>query len=295
MLIPLSVLVGILLAHRQGIQAAFEMNAASAVALAVGLLVYGALAVTAARALFARNFLPVAAANILASAALVPIDLITNDAASITLAAGTLLLVVLVSMFVSLWLSHQAAGRLRWTGAFARRHAGIAVQVLFVTLTACVFWYLKFKPGWHIDPEVAWHSAGNWWWLGVGCMGIAWSAWGWSISWPNSAQVNAANSTWSNKTLRIGTGERSVDRDASWFIVTGWVLAVIGSMVVAAGIWQANQSRALMVAMLSIGGLWWMFHGAWVRSSLSQLAGCLSAILAGVLCSESMHIGWQSR
>ena len=80
MLIPLSVLVGILLAHRQGDHSAFEWNIGSLLAIGVSFIVYSSLAITAARSLFSKHFWAIAVCNILASAALLPIDLASTAA-----------------------------------------------------------------------------------------------------------------------------------------------------------------------------------------------------------------------
>ena len=289
MLIPLSVLVGILLAHRQGAQAAFEWNIGSGLAIAVGLLVYGGLAITAARALFGRYFVPIAACTILCSAALVPIDLASTEfQQGSPWIAVTLLPVVLVSMVVSLLLSRQAAARWRWTNAFARRHLGLAVQALFVSITACVFWFLKFKPSMHSDLMVA-QGASDWWWLAVGLMGVAWSAWGWSVSLARGSLITKEPSA----ALRLGMAQQqSVDRDASWFLVMSWILASLATLALAVGVWQANHSRTSMVSLLLIGGLWWLVHGGLNRISLTQLSGSLATMGAFVLIGESSRGDW---
>lgn len=296
MLIPLSVLVGILLAHRHGDQAAIEFSITNCLAVGIGLVAYSALAITASRALFNRYYAPVAAGNILSSATLLPIDL-TNTASSYPAWSVSLLIpIVIVSMIVSLLLTRQAAWRHRWTNAYARRHIGMAVQVLFATLTACTFWFLKFKPTLSTSAaaelvnglNTSSFTTNECWWLSVGLLGVAWSAWGWSVSLARGSLAASA----AGHRIESGVIAPTVDRDASWLVVVGWVMAMIATSALAIGLWQANTSRITLDLLLAVAGAWWLLHGLLNRLSLPLGMGSLALIVATALACESNHIGW---
>lgn len=267
MLIPLSVLVGILLSRRGELP---EVSWGSALAVAVGTVVYTGLAFTASRSLFSRLYAPIALLTVVSSLTLLPIALFSARGGAPLWAVGPLLPLATTSALVALWLSRLACMRSRWTSPFARRHMGMAVQALFATVAACVFSLTQLQ-----SAGARLQSAGAmspWWWSLVGFLAVGWSGWAWAVSASPLGQP------------------RQRDRDVSWAIVTGGVIGLIGTVFLVASLWQTSFTRGSLIALLTAAAVGWLLHGSVCRLRPSLLAGALSTIVAVALGGESLQI-----
>lgn len=94
--------------------------------------------------------------------------------------------------------------------------------------------------------------------------------------------------------VRFGVTSRSVDNDAGWFVIAGWAIAAAATLGMVAAIWQTHHSRPSMVALLFLGGSWWMLQAALNRLSLPQLIGSFVALLGLAIGAESLRDGWQA-
>lgn len=255
MLIPLAVLVGILLSKRDGVLPSFDAMTIGVVG--IGTLVYGALAFTASKALFARRWPIVAAAVIFSSLSLIPIHYLGQrqllDSPSATLA---LLPLLATSCVGSILYSRSSVGWTRAANASRRIAAGVT-QCLFATCVALVFWAIqsRFHP-----------SFSPWWWVASGAMAAIWASWG------------IAGST----TTRTSAHSTS----ASWQVVFAWCVAVTLSTYFVYAAWHTTDLRLATTSLLVVSGLWWLLHGWQCTLRTSLVASALALALAGVLLCE---------
>lgn len=264
MLIPLSVLVGILLSRREHLP---ELTLASGAVIAFGGLVYTALAITASRSLFSGNYWVVSVANVVSSLSLVPMHYYAARDLSATKATLLLLPAVLISAIVALKLSMQCAFRQRLTAAFARRHMGAVVQCVFAILTACVFFLMQFKASVAISP---------WWWSALGIIAATWVGWSGSLGVQRNVHQASPN--------RSGL-------EASWMIVCGWILGLLAGTFLLSSLWHSSFTRASLLGLLAVAAIWWLLQGMLCRLRTGVFFGGVASILALAFGAETLHVG----
>lgn len=267
MLIPLSMLVGILLSRRG--QEIPELTAGSWIAVAVVASVYSVLAVTASRSLFSRRYLPVALVVIGACLTLVPVYFYAARGASARSAAALLVPLATLSAALVMYLAWLAAQRRSWTASFARRHLGMAFQVLFAVVTACVFSYLQSR---------ARHAISPWWWTQVGLVAVGWAGWAWSISLPRLARPWLAQAH-----------ARANSVAASGMIVAAWIIGLAASAILLASLWQTSLARPSLIVLLASAAVWWCIQGGLCRLPAGVLVGALAAIAAAAIGAETLR------
>lgn len=239
MLIPLSVLVGILLSRRPDVTP--ELDPFTIGVLGIGTLVYGTLAITASRALFASRWLPISVAVIIGSMTLVPIHfLAARELIQFKRSAVTLVPLILVSLFNVLQLSSFASLPVMSAGRM-RRVASQVLQVIFAALVPCGFWVMQSR-GLGLS-----HTA-------TACGGLllaGWASWGWTASLKNLVRRFDSASALA---VRKSSG-------LSWYVVLAWCLAGACSLALGAIVWQAMDNRNLLAGSLFVLALWWFIHG----------------------------------
>lgn len=258
MLIPLSVLVGILLSRRPDVTP--ELDPLTIGVLCLGTLVYGTLAITASRALFAGRWLPISIAVIIGAMTLVPIHfLASRETIQFNKSAITLVPLILVSLFNVLQLSSFASLPVMSAGRM-RRVASQVLQVIFAALVPCVFWVMQSR-GLGLS-----HTA-------TACGGLllaGWASWGWTASLKNLVRrFDSASAV----AVRKSSG-------LSWYVVVAWCLAALCSLALGAIVWQAMDNRNLLSGSLVVLALWWFIHGMrcglltglWVASSATVVS-----------------------
>ncbi|MFN7733501.1 MAG: hypothetical protein ACK5OB_16510 [Pirellula sp.] len=290
MLIPLSVMIGILLSRREG-EAVMDLQFWSV--LGVGVLVYGGLAITAAQSLFPKAWLPLAMSVILSSVSLVPIASLAKQSSIPAWAAALLLPAALVSGFAAWELALSAALRQRPTFVFYRRQLGNAVQMLFAMLTVLIFAWMQ----WQLD-----FRANEWNWLIVGCLACVWGAWGIVVSntparWPD----------WLSRFLPRTPVQPAVMRvagEASGMVIFGWLIGIVASVIAAGALWRLTEDRTPLVLMLAIVGVWIWSLGVISRSRFAMTVGSIVSLVCGTLWLEQFFkpspalvwsdwVGWQ--
>ncbi|MCA9132415.1 MAG: hypothetical protein KDA45_04650 [Planctomycetales bacterium] len=286
MLIPLAVLVGILLAHREGQLP--RLDAMTLGTIAVGTLVYSVLTVTASRALFSRRWPLIAGVIIVCSLTLLPVHYLGEHGRLQSAASGTVLLpMVGMSLAAALAASLGSVRQRRLTPGVAKRAAGLVVQCFFAAAIVIVFWRIEAANG----DEVTDH-----WWLAVGLLAAGWASWGWATSLRNGLpgltaplwRARAAGST-RDRVSGTNTGWGNVG-DASWLIVVAWCLASACSLLLLAALWQASTTRGAMSGLLLLLALWWLLHGWRCRLPASLLAGLLALLLGLSIGSEAFYV-----
>lgn len=273
MLIPLSVMIGILLSRREG---AVVMDLQFWSVLVVGILVYGGLAITAAQSLFPKAWLPLAMSVILSSVSLVPIATLAKQSNVPAWAAALLLPAALVSGFAAWELALSAALRQRPTYVFYRRQLGNAVQMLFAMATVLIFAWMQ----WRLD-----FRANEWNWLIVGCLACAWAVWGFVISntparWPD----------WLSRLLPRTPAQPAVMRvagEASGMVIFGWLIGIAAFVISAGALWRLTEDRTPLVLMLAIVGVWIWSLGVISRSRFAMAVGSMVSLVCGTLWLES--------
>ncbi len=258
MLIPLSVLVGILLSRRPDVTP--ELDPFTIGVLCLGTLVYGTLAITASRALFAGRWLPISIAVIIGAMTLVPIHfLASRELIQFNKSAVTLVPLILVSLFNVLQLSSFASLPVMSAGRM-RRVASQVLQVIFAAAVPCAFWVMQSR-GLGLS-----HTA-------TACGGLllaGWASWGWTASLKNLVRRFDSASAMA---VRKSSG-------LSWYVVVAWCLAALSSLALGAIVWQAMDNRNLLAGSLIVLALWWFIHGMrcglltslWVASSATVVS-----------------------
>lgn len=264
MLIPLAVLVGILLARREG-----ELPGLDALTLAVvagGTLIYGGLAVTACQSLFRGRWPVVAAATIVSSLTLIPIHYLGERGQLLSpLAAVLLLPLVVLSMWAALQTSLTSLRYRRLPPRVARRMIGTLVQSAFATGTAGIFWALAAQGRSGL-------SAG--WWMAVGLFSAAWIGWGWTISLPPRTSSQSSRLT--------------------PLSIAGWCVALLGCGLLLMACWQVAAMRSALAGLLLALAVWWIVHGLWCRLQTSLIAGALAFLVGCAIGAEGIWLAQES-
>ena len=268
MLIPLAVLVGILLSRRKDGTPAIDVF--TILTMGIGIVVYGALAITACKSLFARRWLIPSVVTIVAGLTLVPINYFgERQMFSHGQTAWALVPVLVVSMWSALAMSQSSLNLLGgMPSGRKRRVAGIVVQSLFATLVPFVFWFVQAR---------SMGGAGQWWWVVTGVTAATWAAWGWSAS---SFQVRSINP------LKVKTGN-GPSIGSSWFRVSAWFVASLCSVFLIAAIWQTGANRISLSLLLFGAAAWWLVHGWICQVRLGIVAGGVALLTATSLVLET--------
>ncbi len=264
MLIPLAVLVGILLARREGGPPAIDMS--TWVTIGVGALVYGTLAVTASRSLFGRRWLLVAAVTIVCSLTLLPVHYLGAHA---MLGQSSAVLALLPMGLVSLWgaliTSLPVARGLRTAAGVSKRVAGVATQSVFAIGVVFVFWMVESRSHGGLSAS---------WWLVLGSLSAGWASWGWATSLPPLTRL----------TSQEAGGIRR--HDSSWLSVGAWSATSLFTLLLALAIWQVSSGRFGLSGLLLATSIWWVIHGLCCNLRLSLFAGALSGIVGLAIACE---------
>ncbi|MCA9128648.1 MAG: hypothetical protein KDB22_16290, partial [Planctomycetales bacterium] len=260
MLIPLSTLVGILLAKRP--DGPPPLDAMTIAVLLAGVTTHGSLAITASFALFGRRWLVPALATILGSCALVPIYALgeaSSDQSGLTVLV--LLPLVATNMWVALTTNRSVSSYRVLKDHKARIITGMVLQILFVSGIALTFWRLQ-----------AVHNAGKvlWWWLCVAAVASTWTSWGWSVMLPK----------------RYAHDPRSSLSPPSWFVVASWAVATISSVLLVAAVWQLSGDWLASVTLCAMLAIWWNVQGVFCGSRMSVFAGTVAALVTVAILTD---------
>lgn len=263
MLIPLSVLVGILLAHRSNEPP--PMDVFTGAVIGAGTMIYGALAVTASSALFVRRWMISSAATILGSLSLIPIYILGQaHELGRGLAALTLAPLIAVGMWAAISTGQSLTRRFSLSDRSARTHAGIMTQTVFAILVSFVFWILQTKGSGVLS---------QWWWLSAGIIAAVLASWGWSTCVPKSD---------------LSTGGTRIARP-SWLVVGGWFLAAICSVFLVACVWQVAMHRSFIASMLLVLAAWWLVHSWQCDFKASAFASGIATTVGITFALETVY------
>ncbi len=261
MLIPLAVLVGILLSRRPG--SAPTLDTFTILIIGIGIVVYGALAITASQSLFARRWLIPSTVTIVAGLTLMPIDLLSERQWLQNGQAIWMLLPLLTASMCSAFTMSRSTliSHTGFQSGSHRRVAGIVIQSLFAIVVPCVFWFVQSRSTGGVGP---------WWWVATGIFAATWAAWGWSAA---LSRVNKINS------LTAIPGE-SPSLSNSWFRLSAWIVASLCSVFLIAAIWQTGAHRITISALLFVAAIWWLFHGWSYQLRIGLVAGGIAFLTA---------------
>ncbi|MFO0941193.1 MAG: hypothetical protein U0930_10530 [Pirellulales bacterium] len=263
MLIPLAVLVGILLSRRPDQVPQFDPLTIGV--LLIGTIVYGGLAITASRALFAKRWLAVSSATILGSMTLVAIHFLTaHQQIQLKNSAVALIPIVLATLLNVLQLSSLASLTFLSSGR-TRRIAGQVLQVLFAAVVPYVFWVMQSR-------ELGLSKTA------LACGGVllaGWSSWGWNASLKQLLNRKIASQ-----------GKEKLGVSISWYIVINWLLAGVCSLMLTALVWQAADKRMLLAITLMVVGAWWIVHGLYCGLFTSMVAATIAIAVGASITIE---------
>jgi hypothetical protein len=275
MLIPLSVMIGILLARggaAPGQGVGIPMDWQYWTMMLIGIGVYGGLAVTASQSLFTTAWLPVAASTIVSSLSLVLISWGARQSISGLMQAGTLVPSLATVGLFTWFASYRGAVRIRRTFGFYRRQIGMAIQMLFASVAAIVFWNLHHGPILQASP---------WVWMVLGSFASFWAIWGIvhsDLSKMSIANLKKAGSIQDEKLQVPQRGE-----ETSSAVILSWLIGMMGSVLVLWALWRLADQRWPLLALLGIAGAWQGSLG-WVSRNVQAIAGgCFALILAATL------------
>ncbi|MEI8214031.1 MAG: hypothetical protein WCI02_17905, partial [Planctomycetota bacterium] len=273
MLIPLSVMIGILLSRRNG---ALTLDGQSVAVLVIGATVYGGLAITAAQSLFNRSWIPVATTNIVASLSLVPIAITAKQGISLGNAAFLLLPTALAALAFSWDSAGSGAVRQHRTFGFYRRQLGTAVQMLFCSIAVVVFWCMQLK------TDI---RSNEWAWLLVGASAAAWGVWGAIHS--NLDSIVPRLLSPRSTTNDVSAPQRRIGEDTSGLVIVCWLIGLVFSLLAGWSVWRLTSDRTPLLLLLAIAGTWQWSLGWMTRSWRAVMAGCLVSLFAGTLWIEA--------
>ncbi|MFO1063652.1 MAG: hypothetical protein U0892_07285 [Pirellulales bacterium] len=258
MLIPLSVMVGILLASRGG---ELVLDIGFMIAVAIGAVGYGFLAVTAARALFPHRWLGVTCAVMTTAAALVPAHVLSLRQGPSEWAAWLLLPSAAVIAATLFTMNRRNSQRIGWLPAYARRHAAESVQLLFATLTVLIFDALQFRKVGELSV---------WYWSLAGWFALCWAGWGTAVAFGSLKPTGL-------QSISIAHSRRP-----QWISIVGWSIGMLGALFTLAALFRVSHVAEARLAFLLVAGLWLTVQGLLCRASSQSVFG-LSAGL--VVCS----------
>lgn len=283
MLIPMSVMTGILLSKKGG---SLELGIQFYTVLTIGVLIYGTLAVTAAKSLFNSSWFPVAATTIVSSLSLVPLYIHCNSEAGWE--RIEFLLPAMAMLAVSVWdLSVSAAYRRMRTAGYYRRQMNMLAQILFASFSVVVFW-------WYLRPSTKPEFPGLFWAL-VGISGTALSVWGFvngKLKLPGNLFGLApaflvSTDTEQDRYLKPGLS------NASPMVVGTWVFGIVAVLMSSYSLTQVLDDRTALITLLA-GMALWLGSFSWIaRSPLNLAIAGLLGILVGTLSIERLGFGIQ--
>lgn len=283
MLIPMSVMTGILLSKEEGhLELGFQFYSV----LAIGVLIYGMLAVTAAKSLFNSSWFPVAATTIVSSLSLVPLYINCNSE------TGWYLIEFLIPAFAVLiffvWdLAVSAAYRRLRTARYYRRQIAMLVHILFASFSVVVFW-------WYLRPSAK-PEFPNLFWALLGTSGTAMSVWGFingKLQIPGNlfglvpASLVSTDSE-QERYLKPGLS------NASPLVVGSWVFGIVTLLMTAYSLSRVFDERTALVMLFSGMALWLGSFGWIARSPLGLAIAGLLCIVVGTFSIERLGFGIQ--
>ncbi len=272
MLIPLAVLVGILLARRDGVQP--TLDGMTVVTIALGTLVYGGLAATASSALFPRRWKIVAGATIVASLTLIPIHFLAEHHRLDSWWAWLLPWpIVVATQLAALTASLSSLRNSKMHVRSSKRVLGMIVQTCFAACVVGVFWALAARAGGGLSVA---------WWLMLATLSAAWIGWSWSV-WPAREFMAGLILTGSPHQTRLKSVASPFQ---SGLLIGGWSWGIVCAMLLLVSVWQLSGARWSLAGLLLLLGLWWLVHGRVCQLLTSLMAAWLSLIVAGTLALE---------
>jgi hypothetical protein len=298
MLIPLAVLVGILLARREGELPRLDGMAIGTIA--IGTLVYGSLAITASRALFPRRWPIVSLASIAASLTLLPIHFAAEHQQLNGWWSWLLPLpIVLITQWSALSASLTSLRRGQLHPRIARRMVGMIVQTCFVASVVSIFWALEARQTGGLSVA---------WWVMLAAVSSAWIGWSLSLWQGRGVEFDGQESDAERRATlkkfdrqdsgaeRRGALKSYVRQDSdterrgtlvsplnSGLLVAGWGWGSVCLMLLLAAVWQTSNMRGSLTGLLFIVGLWWLVHGRVCQLRSSLTAACLTLIISCTL------------
>jgi hypothetical protein len=305
MLIPLSVMIGILLSRREG-DWVLDWQFYSVLGLAV--IVYSGLAVTAAKSLFSQAWLPVAVSNIVASVSLLLIAIAAKREVSLSQAASLLVPIAVTTMAFAWDLSWSAGIRQQPTLGFLRRQTGVVCQILFASLAVLIFWRMQLRGSSGLnttwiqeDNAVSITQANTWAWLVIGGWAGAWACWG-AI---NSPMHRSTQSRWlsavglgAKQGRRLGSGGtgsplRTVNRgpEISSLLIFCWFIGFAAAGLFFFAAWQLSLDRVPLLLLFGVVGGWLWSLGYLTRSTLAVSMGGFLNLVALSIGMESWFTG----
>jgi hypothetical protein len=265
MLIPLAVLVGMLLAHRD--EGSASLEAMTWGVLAIGSLTYGSLAVTTSRTLFSSRWGLVASVIITACVTLLPIHFASQSIVDRSWSSAMVLLpLTAISAVVSVLLSRLSM-RLICSSAWPRL-IGMLMQCLFATAVVFVFWLITAGSA---------EGLSSWWWIAVGTLAAGWTAWGWTVHSTACTVQRGLSSKAATQTQAPTKGRGTV---RSGFLTIGWIATSVCGLLLLVSVWFSAEIRWTVVTLMLLTGLLWQCHGWVCRLPDSSLAGICSLLLA---------------
>ena len=283
MLIPMSVMTGILLSKKGG---SLELGLQFYTVLTIGVLIYGTLAVTAAKSLFNSSWFPVAATTIISSLSLVPLYINCNTETGWN--RIEFLLPALAMLAVSVWdLSVSAAYRHLRTEGYYRRQITMLAQILFASFSAVVFW-------WYMRPSTKPEFPGLFWAL-LGISGTALSVWGFV-----NGKLKLPGNLFGLAPAFLVSTDSGQDRylkpglsNASPMVVGSWVFGIVAILMSSYSLTRVFDDRTALITLLA-GMALWLGSFSWIaRSPLSSAIAGLLVVIVGTLSIERLGFGIQ--
>lgn len=268
MLIPLSMLVGILLARREGVLPALDLMTISVVA--IGVVVYSSLAISASRSLFVNRWPLVAAANIVGTLLLIPIDFLAQHQQLETSRIVLLLIPLgLISLAGSLSFAARVAGLQKLSEGKARKLVGSITQILFSCCIVLGFWYLQNR-----TQDIQSLT----WWISAGGLATVWAGLSWTVclSRPQSLLMpvrHAANA--GPQPIPAKVQRKFPD----WLVIAAWVLSLLCSIVALAAVTHLPARAVLVSGLLAAAGVWWIIFGLACNQRLTTLLGTTTTLV----------------
>ncbi|RMF38421.1 MAG: hypothetical protein D6753_15835, partial [Planctomycetota bacterium] len=264
MLIPLSVLLGILLARNEG---SVGWTWQTTVAVAVGAIVYGGLIVTSTRTLFAARWKPISATLVVHVASLVGIEYLAAQQAlsqpiALYLAVPLLMATTGFTLFLaSQFRRPQPRGR-------ALRLAAALIQALFAS--GVVIGFLLVRGGGELQTPT--------WWLVGGIASATWAAGGWTVSMRQLPGRQPSRGT------APSSGHGGV-------ALCFWTVFAVAGVLMFASTWFVGPATQPLSGLFAIAGLIWIAHGIVGRDAAARRVGATGAAIGVALWVEMAMAG----
>ncbi|MBM3964522.1 MAG: hypothetical protein FJ308_05560, partial [Planctomycetes bacterium] len=281
MLIPMSVMTGILLSKKES---QLELGFQFYTVLTIGVLIYGTLAVTAAKSLFNSSWFPVASTTIVSSLSLVPLFIHCNSETGWYRIEFLLPAVAALTVFV--WdLSVSSAYRRLRTEGYYRRQLAMLVHMFFASFSVIVFWWYLRPPAKPEFPSLFWAL--------LGISGTALSSWGFingKLRLPGNLFGLAPASLTSTDSERVRYTKPGLS-NASPLVVGSWVIGIAAILMTFYSLSHIVDQRTAIIFLFAGMALWLGSFGWIARSPLSIAIAGLLGILAIMFSIERFGFG----